>query len=618
MQYEDNINFHAFLNSLIEYKGVDTEKLASGLYTSSMMYYIGLGKRLPDYLMRNRLVERLGISNDDYEDFVNGDEYARHLEKEQLEKLVEEQKTKEAALLLDKLLESCNQSEKIEYQFLLDMKSRILMQEKADLKEVYGVINESVEVTMPSIDLEHIDRYLLASVEYYLLGKKLYLAALIGEMDYETAMRDLKKMMDVLFYSDAQAIIKSKIYPYLVVVLYELYKKDGRLKKITEQKQLSQRVDKAINLLRDNNRLFYVVELLEIKEELAAIYDQEEQELNKKFLDVFLGLFRDYDVPEKMGYSCYIYESLSIYNIGQLVKSRRTMLGITRKDLAEGVCTLKTLERIENGKNNPQKAVFNGLLSKLGINADYRRAELLSNDHRLIDKYNEYKRKCNEGDYASADEIVEYLKHKVNKRYPENTQILIRMINLSMLREKDITVERFVKNLKTALKLTKIDLDKISDSQGYFSRSEILCIFNMASRVLNTNIDNGISNLIINLSYILSNKVKNHIEFTIYDLIQTWYCNVLGNNGQYMKSNALLKKLIIEALINRRNGNVAKDIYIYVWNIAKETDVLFNLEYYHLFEQIYYLSVFSKRDRLSNFVQSIIDKYNNNQDWLNS
>lgn len=617
MQYEDNINFHAFLNSLIEYKGVDTEKLAYGLYTSSMMYYIGLGKRLPDYLMRNRLVERLGISNDDYEDFVNGDEYARHLEKEQLEKLIEEQKTKEAALLLDKLLESCNQSEKIEYQFLLDMKSRILMQEKADLKEVYDVINESVEVTMPSIDLEHIDRYLLASVEYYLLGKKLYLAALIGEMDYETATRDLKKMMDVFFYSDAQAIIKSKIYPYLVVVLYELYKKDGRLKKITEQKQLSQRVDKAINLLRDNNRLFYVVELLEIKEELAAIYDQEEQELNKKFLDVFLGLFRDYDVPEKMGYSCYIYESLSIYNIGQLIKSRRTMLGITRKDLAEGVCTLKTLERIENGKNNPQKAVFNGLLSKLGINADYRRAELLSNDHRLIDKYNEYKRKCNEGDYASADEIVEYLKHKVNKRYPENTQILIRMINLSMLREKDISVERFVKNLKTALKLTKIDVDELPEIQGYLSRFEISCLYNIATKVWKKDFDlvDKIINWVVN-----QGNNKNHIQFVLYELIMSWYGNILGNVGEYHLSNIIEKELVLDALKIRRNVALSKSIYVLTWNKAQEnnnTNINNDCLYRYYLEQSYYLNLFSKRKKMVDFFELKIKKFDSNQNWLN-
>lgn len=613
MQYEDNINFHAFLNSLIEYKGVDTEKLAYGLYTSSMMYYIGLGKRLPDYLMRNRLVERLGISNDDYEDFVNGDEYARHLEKEQLEKLIEEQKTKEAALLLDKLLESCNQSEKIEYQFLLDMKSRILMQKKGDLKEVYDVINESVEVTMPSIDLEHIDRYLLASVEYYLLGKKLYLAALVGEMDYETVTRDLKKMMDVFFYSDAQAIIKSKIYPYLVVVLYELYKKDGRLKKITEQKQLSQRVDKAINLLRDNNRLFYVVELLEIKEELAAVYDQDEQELNKKFLDVFLGLFRDYDVPEKMGYSCYIYESLSIYNIGQLIKSRRTMLGITRKDLAEGVCTLKTLERIENGKNNPQKAVFNGLLSKLGINADYRRAELLSNDHRLIDKYNEYKRKCNEGDYASADEIVEYLKHKVNKRYPENTQILIRMINLSMLREKAISVERFVKNLKTALKLTKIDVDELPEIQGYLSRSEITCLYNIVTKVQRVN-NEFVDNIVGIVKKIDDD--KNHLEFVIYETIMVWCANYLGNKGDYLNSDIIAKKLVAEALMKRRNVLISKSLYVLIWNMAKSKGNYYDACYKYFFTQAYYLDIFSKRKKHSCFLRKKISKYEARQDWL--
>jgi hypothetical protein len=57
------------------------------------MYYIESGQRLPDYLMRNRLLERLGLNNDYYEDFLNADEYARHLEKINLEELIETRQT---------------------------------------------------------------------------------------------------------------------------------------------------------------------------------------------------------------------------------------------------------------------------------------------------------------------------------------------------------------------------------------------------------------------------------------------------------------------------------------------------------------------------------------------
>ncbi len=43
--------------------------------------------------MRNRLLERLGLNNDYYEDFLNADEYARHLEKINLEELIETRQT---------------------------------------------------------------------------------------------------------------------------------------------------------------------------------------------------------------------------------------------------------------------------------------------------------------------------------------------------------------------------------------------------------------------------------------------------------------------------------------------------------------------------------------------
>ena len=45
--------------------------------------------------------------------------------------------------------------------------------------------------------------------------------------------------------------------------------------------------------------------------------------------------------------------NMSVYNIGKFIKIRRTEMGITQLQLAEGICSVATLSRIENGENPP-------------------------------------------------------------------------------------------------------------------------------------------------------------------------------------------------------------------------------------------------------------------------
>ena len=57
---------------------------------------------------------------------------------------------------------------------------------------------------------------------------------------------------------------------------------------------------------------------------------------------------------------------MPIYRFGHIVKSRREALGLTQEDLAEGICSVPTLSRIENGERMPSKENFEMLLQRLG------------------------------------------------------------------------------------------------------------------------------------------------------------------------------------------------------------------------------------------------------------
>ena len=57
---------------------------------------------------------------------------------------------------------------------------------------------------------------------------------------------------------------------------------------------------------------------------------------------------------------------MSLYLFGPLIKQRREELGYTQEDLADGICSVPTLSRIENGERLPNKRHSEMLLQRLG------------------------------------------------------------------------------------------------------------------------------------------------------------------------------------------------------------------------------------------------------------
>lgn len=54
------------------------------------------------------------------------------------------------------------------------------------------------------------------------------------------------------------------------------------------------------------------------------------------------------------------------YHFGLILKGRREALGLTQEDLADGICSVPSLSRIENGERRPTKENFEMLLQRLG------------------------------------------------------------------------------------------------------------------------------------------------------------------------------------------------------------------------------------------------------------
>ena len=60
---------------------------------------------------------------------------------------------------------------------------------------------------------------------------------------------------------------------------------------------------------------------------------------------------------------------MSYYPLGYIIKNRREELQLSQEDLAEGICSVSTLSRIENGERMPSKNHYEMLMQRLGYSA---------------------------------------------------------------------------------------------------------------------------------------------------------------------------------------------------------------------------------------------------------
>lgn len=60
---------------------------------------------------------------------------------------------------------------------------------------------------------------------------------------------------------------------------------------------------------------------------------------------------------------------MAVFQLGSIIKKRREELGYSQEELADGICSVPTLSRIENGDRMPTKDHFEMLMQRLGYSA---------------------------------------------------------------------------------------------------------------------------------------------------------------------------------------------------------------------------------------------------------
>jgi len=562
--------FGEYISNLRKEKQISLEQLCDGLCAISMLSRFERGEREPDKLLQNRFLTRLGVVPENYENFLYYDDYRRWEKRQGILHYILEENIEEAKTLLEAYRKEYKMQEALEQQFYLAMLAQIRRNEGAKAEELADLFEKALQLTVPEIDTRSFRKRILSLEELNLLLEYRYCKRQGVSMNfYENLLEYIDKM-------EQTVLAKAKIFPKAVYYYYEAWKERGDIN-LTDVKHLLVLCDTAIEVLRDANRMFYLWELFCMREELAEylpISEKEHEGMQKRYnecrgwKETLEELYREYGITLAMYEYCYLYVESENYCIGDVIRIRRKMLGLSQEKLSLGICDSRTVSRLERHMRKPQKEIVQQLFERLNLPTELCRTELVTDNPEAVEKYRELRKINNEKGHVKVAEILQELKDLISIDIPSNRQALLRKETMSLFDYGKISKEEYVNRMKEALQCT-IPYDKAVGSEDkYLTNEEIYCIQNI---ILELDWSRTVRKECVDALIGYCDKfIFSECYIRIYQFIMAAVAWYLGDAEEYDRSveyNNMILKILLK---NRRLGGIHEALYAVIWSKEQE------------------------------------------------
>lgn len=513
-QSEADQDFAKLLKNIRTEEKVSLDQLAMGLMSASQLVKIENGERPINKNIRDRLLERLGIAKELYENLLDLCDFEEWDYKKKILSAIQNKKIEDAYCLLKEYKAHLRENDRINHQFILAMWGEVLKQEGASKEKIAECYRKAVILTIPDAEKVWSEKRPLSVLEMNLL--------------LETQTENLKIC------------------------------------------------EKAIDKLRDAGRTYYLVELLEIEIQILETMPEdavtEHLEKNgtdrinaKELMSMIKNLYAEYEVPAYMQDCTYFYQQKWIFSMKDVLRTRREMFGLTQEQLCEGICSVKSLRRAEKGQTDMQRETLKKLLNRLGLSGQMQWSRLITSDREVIRMAEELADYINDRKFSVASKQLESLKSRIDLDIPQNKQYFLEKQALLEFEQGKVTREEFVKMEKEVLECTLRAENLYRKENVYLTEREIICISNSWKGMEEKEKRESI-NLILRLydNYALNNGLSQAIS--VYEIVTEAAVNELGNSGEHVRAEKIDRKSIKASLSCRRVWDIHYKIYDILWN----------------------------------------------------
>lgn len=395
------------------------------------------------------------------------------------------------------------------------------------------------------------------------------------EKDFADRCRELMVFVEHVVYDD---LSKVKIYPKIVhYYLQETFAKDAHPG--TEEVGESLRIcDQAIEMLRNTGRAFYLLELLEMKARLLESMGQQLQESEElrsayqectQLADLFRKLSAEYSVPAYMRDCVYLYQQRWVFYIGDVLRIRREMYGLTQKELCSGICSVKTLRRAEKKESNMQQAYLGVLLRRLGLSKEFQRSRIVVSDREALKIRDQILVCRNNRDFGKCRELLNQIQEKISYDIPQNKQYLIDLEATLDWMESKITCKEYAEKEEEALQCTLNLKELIIKREIFLTEMEVSCICNKIHGMKGEDKRKQINFLLCLFDLFERENILSDC-IVMYEYVIRYVASELGNAGEYQNAIRLDKKILKEDYVCRRVWLIGFLLYDILWNEIRQ------------------------------------------------
>ncbi len=601
----------AYIKNLREKKGFSLDQVCEGLCTSQQLSKLEKGEKATSKLLQDALLERLGVGAEDYEQYLSPEDYDRwEMRQRILHRIIWAQTEPARELLKEYYCRYAKDSEgspwitdRLERQFCLSAWAQIRVLEEAPDKELGAIIDEAVSLTMPgpwekplkeqAFSFKELN--LLLEAERYRRGGPL--------------AKHYKEILSYMEASGADYLGMAKIYPKAAYLLCS----SGPETTGETEEGLLRYCGHAIEILRNSMRLYYLWELLDLREQYLGrqpgssaqigggkgtqeiFKEKEGRETSLKFSNTPEGIpeeesddsayvyritrawkrvletiYAEFQMPKATVSYCYLYTEKGVSCINDVVRIRRRMLGMSRKALCDGICDEKTLRRLERKETSPQRAVTLALFERLGLPDTLIHTELVTASpqaRRLMAKLRWYD---NNLETQKAEALLSQIRSLISADIRCNQQMLVQQeANLQKLQKKTDN-ETYRRRLQEALELTLPLEVFLQKGEKYLTYQEQTCIQNMMQGMDKESEEFWICMERFQEMYrpVAEGELLETVN-GIYGFIMRYVQSELGNHGEYDLSDQYLQLLLEEDLRTYRMPSIADCLYARWWNYTQ-------------------------------------------------
>ncbi len=573
LQALDLWDFPTLVRKAREIQHITLEDLCEGICSFSMIGRIERGERFPDKELRDRILARLGVCSDGYENFLFYEDYLVWKRKQGIVNAIEKSNYETAENLL-KYYDETDKTDKLGKQFELVMRAQMMQKRHEPPDLIAQMCENAVKLTVPKIDERAVGELCLSVHE---------LDMILEYTKYCHPEKLASRCEEILTYikSDMFDIYSYvKIYPKVVYYLYISTPEAAR-----DWTRTLKLCNDGIEQLRTAGRMYYLWELLEIKKEgMTKLYHKvgdSKGAITKQTLENIIHTTAEWldaldfvhnlcGTHRRMESSCYLYQQKEAYCISDVIRRRREMLGLTKKKLCEGICSEKTIGRLEANKTKPHIEVVRLLFEKMNLSGEYQRWQVVTDDVRAFPIYDEVGRCINDRDFEKAGKLLSELNEFIPMEKPINKQFKERIGTHLKYGQKLINKEEARECFKNILEYTIPYEMALKEGERYLTNGEIMCLLNIL--YIKEPEITPIFSMLINLCEQMEQDEGISEHIALWEIIMTNVANTYGNIGEYRKSEQISLKIMKESICCYRMGALVLNLYSIAWNIGQNNE----------------------------------------------